>query len=63
MASLKRPRVLIAEDHPGVAKAVCRMLALECDIVGHVADGRMFRPWSGEAAHHLCNITIREFMP
>ena len=36
----KRPRVLIAEDHPGVAKAVSRMLSLECDIVGHVADGR-----------------------
>ena len=36
----KRPRVLIAEDHPGVAKAICRLLALECDIVGHVADGR-----------------------
>ena len=35
----KRPRVLIAEDHPGVAKAVCRMLALECDVVGNVADG------------------------
>ncbi len=36
----KRPRVLIAEDHPGVAKAICRLLALECDIVGNVADGR-----------------------
>ena len=36
----KRPRVLIAEDHPGVAKAVFRILSLECDIVGHVADGR-----------------------
>jgi DNA-binding NarL/FixJ family response regulator len=35
----KRPSVLIAEDHPGVAKAVCRMLALDCDIVGTVADG------------------------
>jgi hypothetical protein len=31
--------VLIAEDHPGVAKAVCRMLALECDVVGNIADG------------------------
>jgi CheY-like chemotaxis protein len=31
--------VLIAEDHPGVAKAVCRMLALDCDVVGNVADG------------------------
>jgi hypothetical protein len=28
----KRPRVLIAEDYPGVAKAVCRMLALDCEI-------------------------------
>ena len=36
----KRPRVLIAEDHPGMAKAVCRLLSLDCDIVGHVADGR-----------------------
>ena len=35
----KRPRVLIAEDHFGVAKAVCRMLSLECDVVGTVADG------------------------
>jgi DNA-binding NarL/FixJ family response regulator len=35
----KRPRVLIAEDHPGVAKAVCRLLALDCDVVGTVADG------------------------
>jgi DNA-binding NarL/FixJ family response regulator len=35
----KRPRVLIAEDHPGVAKAICRMLSLECDVVGTIADG------------------------
>ena len=35
----KRPRVLLAEDHPGVAKAVCRVLALDCDVVGSVADG------------------------
>ena len=44
-----RPRVLIAEDHPGVAKAVCRLLALDCDIVGNVADGRAVR----EAAQRL----------
>ena len=37
--SRKRPRVLIAEDHPGVAKAVCRVLSLDCDVVGTVADG------------------------
>ena len=35
----KRPRVLIAEDHPGVSKAICRMLSLDCDVVGNVADG------------------------
>jgi DNA-binding NarL/FixJ family response regulator len=37
----KRPRVLIAEDHPGVAKAVHRLLALDCDVVGSVSDGNM----------------------
>ena len=35
----KRPRVLIAEDHTGVAKSVCRVLALDCDVVGTIADG------------------------
>ena len=35
----KRPRVLLAEDHPSVAKAVCRLLSLDCDVVGSVADG------------------------
>jgi len=34
----KRPRVLVAEDHPEVAKAVCRVLALDCEVVGTVAD-------------------------
>jgi len=37
--SLARPRVLVADDHPDVAKAVCRLLALEFEIVGTVADG------------------------
>jgi DNA-binding NarL/FixJ family response regulator len=35
----KRPRILIADDHPGVTNAVCRLLAPECDVVGTVADG------------------------
>jgi two-component system response regulator DegU len=35
----KRPRVLIADDHPGVAKAVRRVLSLDCEVVGTVADG------------------------
>jgi DNA-binding NarL/FixJ family response regulator len=37
--SLARPRVLVADDHPEVAKAVCRLLALDYEIVGTVADG------------------------
>jgi len=35
----KRPRVLLAEDHPAVAKAVCRVLAMDCEVVGMVRDG------------------------
>ena len=34
-----RPRVLLADDHAGVAKALSRALAVECDVVGVVADG------------------------
>jgi DNA-binding NarL/FixJ family response regulator len=34
-----RPRVLIADDHPEVTKAVCRLLAPDFEIVGTVADG------------------------
>jgi len=36
-----RPRVLIADDHPGFAKALGRILSFECDVVGVVADGSM----------------------
>ena len=31
--------MLVADDHPEVAKAVCRLLALDCEVVGSVADG------------------------
>jgi DNA-binding NarL/FixJ family response regulator len=34
-----RPRVLVADDHPEVSKAVCRLLELECEVVGTIADG------------------------
>jgi CheY-like chemotaxis protein len=39
MSVPKRPRVLLAEDHEGVAKALCRVLALDFDVVGNVPDG------------------------
>jgi DNA-binding NarL/FixJ family response regulator len=31
--------VLVADDHAEVAKAVCRLLAIDCDVVATVADG------------------------
>jgi len=34
-----RLRVLIADDHPGVVRAVSRLLAMSYDVVGSVADG------------------------
>jgi len=34
-----RPRVLLADDHPGVVKALQRFLSLDCDVVGVVVDG------------------------
>ena len=33
-----RPRVLLADDHAGIVKALERMLSLDCDVVGVVAD-------------------------
>ncbi len=34
-----RPRVLIADDYPEMVKAVSRLLALDCEVVGSVTDG------------------------
>ena len=34
-----RPRVLLADDYPDMVKAVSRLLALDCEVVGTVADG------------------------
>jgi DNA-binding NarL/FixJ family response regulator len=35
----QRPRVLVADDHPEIVKAIRRLLALDCDVVGTVSDG------------------------
>jgi two-component system, NarL family, response regulator DevR len=34
-----RPRVLLADDHAGVAKALVRLFSLDCDVVEIVTDG------------------------
>ena len=36
---MSRPRVVIADDHADLVKAVSRLLAADCDVVGSVADG------------------------
>ena len=43
------PRVLLADDYPDMVKAVSRLLALDCEIVGSVADGSALL----ETAHRL----------
>ena len=35
-----RPRVLLVDDHPGIAQALGRVLSPTCDVVGVIADGR-----------------------
>jgi CheY-like chemotaxis protein len=39
MNSRRRPRVLVADDHPRVLKSLERLLRLDCDVVGVVTDG------------------------
>jgi DNA-binding NarL/FixJ family response regulator len=34
-----RPRVLLADDHGGVVTILSRILSVECEIVGTIADG------------------------
>ena len=34
-----KPRVLLADDYPEMLNALSRLLALDCEIVGSVADG------------------------
>ncbi|HEY7056348.1 MAG TPA: response regulator transcription factor [Vicinamibacterales bacterium] len=36
----RRPRVLVADDHPSVLKSLQRLLSFDCDVVGTVNDGR-----------------------
>ena len=44
-----RPRVLLAEDHAGVARALLDVLQPDCDVVGVFADG-------GEALAHASRL-------
>ena len=37
---MKRPRVLLADDHTLLLEAFVKLLEPECEVVGTVADGR-----------------------
>ena len=37
---IARPRVLLADDYPAIATAIERLLSIDCEVVGVVADGR-----------------------
>jgi DNA-binding NarL/FixJ family response regulator len=39
MPELRRPRVLLADDHDGLHAAITRLLAPFCDVLGGVRDG------------------------
>jgi two-component system invasion response regulator UvrY len=39
MTKEARPRVVLADDHPGILAALERLLAPDCDIVGSVDNG------------------------
>ncbi|HEX5069079.1 MAG TPA: response regulator transcription factor [Vicinamibacterales bacterium] len=35
----RRPRVVVADDHPDMVTAISRLLSIDCDVVGTVTDG------------------------
>src|SRR5262245_64535378 len=39
-AAMRRPRILLADDHRLLREAFTRLLEPDCDVVGAVADGR-----------------------
>src|SRR3954469_14543838 len=49
-----RPRVLLADDHEGIVRALSRLLSFECDVVATVSDGREV----ANAAHTLQPVVV-----
>ena len=39
MDETRRPRVLLADDFPGLHDALARLLTVSCDVVGRASDG------------------------
>ena len=58
---MTRPRVLLADDHPGLSAAIGRLLAQDYEIVGTVGDG--VRLLEDAARLHPDVIVLDLFMP
>jgi CheY-like chemotaxis protein len=57
----RRPRVLIADDHPAMRAALARLVRTECDVVGTVADGDIL---AAEARRLEPDVVVSDlFMP
>jgi len=57
-----RPRVLLADDFPDLVKAVSRLLALDCEVVGTVAGARTTSNPRPSVRDNGAAITIRIVM-
>ena len=55
---MKRPRILLADDHVLMAEALRHLLQIEFDVVGTVADGRALLKAAGELTPDLVVVDI-----
>jgi DNA-binding NarL/FixJ family response regulator len=55
---MKRPRILLADDHVLMAEALRHLLQMEFDVVGTVADGRALLKAAGELTPDLVVVDI-----
>jgi DNA-binding NarL/FixJ family response regulator len=55
---MKRPRILLADDHVMIAQALERLLQAEFDVVGLVADGRALLKAAGELSPDVVVLDI-----
>jgi DNA-binding NarL/FixJ family response regulator len=55
---MKRPRILLADDHVLIAQALEHLLQAEFDVVGIVADGRALLEAAGETAPDVVVVDI-----
>src|SRR5919204_3147236 len=55
---MKRPRILLADDHVLMAEALRHLLQMDFDVVGTVSDGRALLTAAGELAPDVVVVDI-----